>query len=518
MDTISAIGIKQGKIVQIGAAEDFKDEGALKWVDLKGRHVLPGFVDTHLHALDCALMDETVDLTQCRSIEEVLEAVRSHVESLAEPPAYIIGKGWNQDLFGDEKSSLTRADLDKVSAEIPLFLTRVCCHMAVVNTKALEFLLSLENLKERRSMIDERDGILRESAALLASELYSELTEREILSRLQAFQEKLNRAGITSVHSTDFTALPANAWEKVVNAYRSGEAEGSLTVRTCEQAFFTQIEHYRDFLDRSVHKEKTGDYFKIGPLKLFIDGSLGARTALLKEPYSDAPEVSGIQAMPDEILREYMDLALAEDMALAVHAIGDLAAEKVISLIAEASEKHGKNNLRHGIVHAQITNIEILEKMLEKNIMAYIQPVFVATDRNVAEIRLGHDRARVSYAWKSMHKMGIRLSGGSDSPVERFDILENIYHAVTRQDKASMPCGGWNPHEKLSVEQAVRLFTTGGAYASGDEDVSGTLEAGKWADFVVMDENVFEVGHERIRDIQILATAVGGSLVYEALS
>jgi len=233
----------------------------------------------------------------------------------------------------------------------------------------------------------------------------------------------------------------------------------------------------------------------------------------MNEPYNDDQSTKGILIFSEDELKEIFEKAHKNGLQIAVHAIGDGAIDLNVNLINEINKKEEGNPLRHGIVHAQFTNEEILKEMKKGEILAYIQPVFVSTDMKIAEERVGKDRLKKAYAWKSMIDMGIKVPGSSDAPVESFDIIENIYYAVTRRSKEGEPEEGWLPKEKLSVEEAVRLFTSEAAYASFEENIKGSLEEGKLADMVVLDKNIFEIDKDEIKDTNIIHTIVNGKIV-----
>ncbi len=510
-----AIGLKDNKIAFVGSNREAAELEAVRKTDLKGQLVLPGFVDTHLHVMDYALAESHVKLTDCCSVAEIIETGREFLRRNGTTLGWILGRGWDQRKFTDDGRFITRKDLDKISTEYPLLYSRVCGHMAAVNSLALEKILAMEEAKGLMQYIDTENGILRESAAFIYTGLLDSLSQEEIEEFIVLGQKNLNKEGITGVHTADFLALPEDDWENILEAYKSLEKKGRLTVRTYEQCMFNGISVFEDFLKKGYRTGQGSSIFRLGPLKLLADGSLGARTALMKEPYSDDPGTSGYQVFDENMLGKFFDMADSEGMQIAVHGIGDRSIEITADLINRLNEKHQGNPNRHGIVHAQFTNTEILEKMQAGDILAYIQPVFVGSDMDIAEDRVGKQRLEKAYAWKTMADMGIKTSGGSDCPVESFSILENIYYAVTRKNSKGMPGEGWLPQEKLTVDQAVRLFTINAAYPSFEENEKGSLEPGKYADMVVVDRNIYEIAPEDIKNARVTLTVMDGKIVYE---
>ena len=515
-----AIGIKEDKIVFLGTNLEAEGMKAVSRHDLDGKLVLPGFVDTHLHILEYAVSRITAPFFDCTSAEQVVARGRAYAEEQGPYRGWLLGWGWNQNSFTGEKSFMTKALLDQVSTELPVVYTRVCGHIAVANSVALERIMEMEEAKKLSAYIDPETGVLQESAAFLHKLLLEPLTEEAVAALMTMGQAELSKEGITSIHSTDFMGMPDGQWRQVVKAFEKMDREGVLSVRVYEQCLFNSVEEFQDFLSEGYTTGMGSPYFRVGPLKLFADGSLGARTALLETPYSDDPGTCGIQSFDTEVLREFVALADKNEMQIAVHAIGDGAIALTTDLLSEVVEARSKaggklNLLRHGIIHAQLTTPALLEKMKEAELVAYIQPIFVPSDMGIVEDRIGRERMSKVYAWKTMRDMGIHTAGGSDAPVESFSILGNIYAAAARADLSGEPVGGWLPEEKLSVMEAVRLFTSDAAYASFDEGQLGTLAVGKLADLVVLDRNLFELKGRDILEAKVAMTMVGGRVVYE---
>ncbi|MDK9712181.1 amidohydrolase [Acidaminobacter sp.] len=516
-----AIGLKDGKIAFLGSSLEALELEALAGHDLQGKLVLPGFMDTHLHILEYAVSKITASFFDCASPEEVVARGQVFAREKGPYRGWLLGWGWNQNLFAGEQRFVTRADLDLVSTELPVVYTRVCGHIAVANSVAMERILQMEEAKKVSAYIDAETGVLQESAAFLHKLLLEPLTEEAVIQLMTMGQADLNREGITSIHSTDFMGMPDGEWRQVVGAMEAMDRAQALTVRVCEQCLFNTLEEFEGFLEAGYTTGVGSAFFRIGPLKLFSDGSLGARTALLSAPYSDDPGTTGIQSFEKEELRAFMVLAESRGMQVAVHAIGDGAIDLTVTLLEELVKARGSadghlNPLRHGIIHAQLTTQVLLEKMRQAGLLAYIQPVFVPSDMGIVEARIGRERMDKVYAWKTMRDMGIRTAGSSDAPVESFSVVENIYAAVERCDFSGEPDGGWLPEEKLSVMEAVRLFTSDAAYVSFDEASLGTLEVGKLADLVVLDRNLFELTGRELLEAKVAMTLVGGRVVYEA--
>jgi len=516
-----AIGLKDGKIAFLGSGQEAEALEALKRHDLNGKLVLPGFTDTHLHILEYAVSKITAPFFDCTSPDQVVERGRAYAGEKGPYRGWLLGWGWNQNNFAGDQRFISRMDLDLVSTELPVVYTRVCGHIAVANSVALERILKMQEAEKVAAYIDVETGVLKESAAFLHKLLLEPLTEEAVVQLMTMGQADLNREGITSVHSTDFMGMPDGEWRQVIGAFKAMEKNNALTVRLYEQCLFNTPAEFEGFLSEGYTTGAGSEFFRIGPLKLFSDGSLGARTALLAAPYSDDPGTKGIQSFDTEDLRAFMALADQHGMQIAVHAIGDGAIALTAALLTELVEGRSSadgslNPLRHGIIHAQLTTPSLLEKMRRAGLIAYIQPVFVTSDLGIVEARIGRERMEKVYAWKTMRDIGIRTAGGSDAPVESFSVIGNIYAAVERCDFLGAPAGGWLPEEKLSVMEAVRLFTSDAAYVSFDEARLGILEIGKLADLVVLDRNIFELTGRALLEAKVAMTLVGGRVVYEA--
>ena len=334
---------------------------------------------------------------------------------------------------------------------------------------------------------------------------------------LVAVCARANQVGITSVQSDDFHSVPGSDFRDVIQAYRELVQEERLTVRVYEQCALSGMEELRKFWDCGYRSGKGDSMYRLGPLKLFCDGSLGARTAWLAEPYSDDPGNRGIAIYPrEEDLFALVEEAHKMGMAVAIHCIGDKAAEQAVKAIEKANDKYPGRNNRHGLVHAQILNPSLCKRMQKEGIHAYIQPIFIEYDLYMAEDRVGSERIKSSYNWRDMKDMGIILAFGSDSPVENFRPVYNIYSAVTRKDLDGRPADGWYPRQALTLDESIDAYTRWSAYASYEEEEKGRIAPGMFADLVVMEEDLYEIEPEAIKDVDVFMTVVDGKIRYHA--
>lgn len=544
----SAVGVKDGKIAFLGSDEEAAAIEARERIDLEGKTVLPGLIDSHLHMLNYAFVAASYKMFGVDSIGAVIREGRTLVEELEGrgPSHWLYGRGWNDQKFTDEKRQLNRYDLDRISTTRPILFIRVCGHAAAVNSKALEIVLGLEDAKHYAEQIDAENGILREAAVKLCYNAMNEPTVEQIKEMILSAQADFNRRGITSVESDNFLSLPGRNRRRIVRAYEELDREGRLTVRIREQASFTTFEDMKEFIDDGYRTGQGSDYYSIGPIKLYEDGSLGARTALLNEPYSDepadgalnsagpeggdspangggltssglarGPKANGIMVHDEEDLQNCVDYAYEHNMQILIHSIGDRSSDIVCTAYENAIAKFGKKESRLAINHLQIVSEDLFDRMKKNDILAYIQPVFVASDQDVIRELIGEKREKLSYAWKTMMDKGLLCCGSSDSPVESYDVLTGIQIAVTR-DRLGERTEGWHPEQKLSVRQAVRLFTINNAYGAFEEHKKGSLELGKLADLTVLDADPFQIDAHDIADIAVLRTVVGGKDVFIA--
>lgn len=498
-----------------------KDENT-EIVDLKGRTLTPGFNDSHMHLMSYSLSKFKADFSKGKSIENIQQILKDFAENERAKifGDWILGHGWNQENF-DEKILPTKEDLDKIVNDRPVFLARACYHICVVNSKALELAGITKDTKDpeggridRDPVTGEPTGILRENALYLAYNIIP-FTEdlKHIRDLILLGIEDANKVGITSIQTDDFSHL--KSYHKVLEAYESLNKEGSLNARINLQMLLDSKDKLVEFLKSNI---KTGDgdeYLKFGPLKILADGSLGSRTAALENPYSDDSSTDGVLIYKNEDLEDILAYAHNKGLQLAVHAIGDRCMNQILDIYQELNTKYPKDDPRFRIIHCQIGSEEIYEKFSRLRVIADIQPVFLKTDMHMAEDRVGKDRVKWSYAWKTMKEKGIWLSGSSDAPVEPFEPILGIYCTVARQDLGGYPDGGWYPEEKLDVYEAFKLFTTNSAYSTYEENTKGKIKEGMLADLIILSENVMEIPAEDLKDVKIDMTMIGGKVVYK---
>ena len=509
-----AIGVTDGKISFIGSNEEACNIECAEKIDLEGRLLLPGFVDSHLHMLHYAFVERSVKLFDCRSVEDIYALAKKRLDENANKPlTWLFGRGWNDTLF-DVPCYPHKDELDKLSKEIPIIMVRACGHVAVCNSCGLELLKKIPQFPEIERDVDLESGLLKENAVQFYYSVLEAPSPSEVEDYITFGMRKMNEGGFTGIQSDDLASLPGKNWRRIMDAFKSLDEKGEMTMRVYEQCLFERIEDAKAFVEEGFRTGQRGEFFTVGPMKMLQDGALGAKTAAMNEPYEGDDENIGISIYTQEELDDIMAFHDQHHMQVAIHCIGDRAMDMVNEAIIKSPYRKDNPKNRHGIVHAQITNPRILEDMAKHDILAYVQPIFIDMDMAVVESRIGAHRMPKVYAWKSMLDMGIHASGGSDAPVVPFDVMDNIYCAVTMQNLEAQPKGGWIPSERMSVDEAVKMFTKYGAYASYTENENGTLEIGKCADFVVLDRDLYEIDPEEIRDTKVDMTILAGKTVY----
>ena len=518
--------VESGRFTFVGKLKDAAGivDSCDEVVDLHGAFVCAGFNDSHMHLLSFGQMLDSAGLAEhTDSLAGMLDYLRAYAEEKQPSPGeWIIGRGWNQDFFSDEHRLPSRCDLDKVSTTHPVLINRACGHCLVVNSEAIRLMgLTTETPCPDGGRIGiedgEPDGRLYDNAMQLAWDHVPLPDKDKLKSMIRAACRALNACGITSVQTDDYCVWRNLPWEMVNDAFRALEESGELTVRVYEQANFTSPEDLTDFLAMGNSTGTGTDLFRIGPLKMLGDGSLGARTAFLSVPYADKPDTRGIPVFSQELLDGMIDLAVKNGMQVAVHTIGDACLDSVLSAYEKAFDecrKHGGHpeDLRCGIVHCQITRPDQLKKIADMRLHVYAQSIFLDYDIRIVRARVGNALADTSYSWKTLMDMGVRVSNGTDCPVEKPDAVNGIQCAVTRRT-----LDGTGPYlldEAFTVSEAIDSYTSAGAYASFDETEKGMIAPGMLADFVVLERDPFKTSPDKLKDIRIAKTYLGGKRVY----
>ena len=482
-------------------------------VDGGGRTLLPGLIDAHGHVvtspggdIGLGLMLLQLDLNGSTSVADLQERLRAF--STANPGSgWILGRGWNQELWPDKRFP-TAADLDAVVADRPVLLARVDGHAAVANSAAMRISGVTDASPDPQGGKIEQDGsgrptgLLIDNAAGLVAK-HAPAPSPQMMDRaLEAAQEFLLSNGITTAADMGTSKPGWDAMRRVGDAGRLhmriiGYADGSQPLAVTQPTGWLY-----------------GDRLKLDGVKLYTDGALGSRGAWLKQPYADKPDTRGLRFLTDAELREQAGRAAAAGFQLAIHAIGDAANAQAIGVFEGLGRTYAGDR-RWRIEHLQIADPADIHRLAPAGIIASMQPVHQTSDRLMAEARLGPNRLDGAYAWQSVLRSGARIAFGSDFPVESPNPFPGLAAAVSRQDMGGQPPRGWLAHERLNLTQALNAFTRGAAYAGFAEQRIGSLEPGKWADFIIIDRDINGANPQELARTQVLETWVAGKKVWE---
>ena len=521
-----AVFVEDGYIRKTGTDEEIlsmRDTGT-EVIDCGGKTLIPGLNDSHLHFMQFGETLYQANIDGVRSIDEMIERCRKFA---AEHPERVKNGlhaiGWNQDLFTDGSRMPDRHDLDKISTEFPIVLERVCGHIVSANTKLIEKLGIDGNspqFPDGDFLIGDDgypNGIFTANACNIAKAVIPDFTMKERHDILIDAMKYAVSHGLTSVQSNDvgttFMDGPA-AFKLFHEIYDSGEA----LLRYRHQVCFNDIDEFSDYLENGEYARGhygSDSWLTLGPLKLFKDGSLGARTALMKNGYVGDRDNHGLEWIKEEDMEKYCRLAEKHGLQVVTHAIGDAAVEKTVECYEKAFTD-GTNKLRHALIHCQITDKALVDRIVRDDILVFAQPVFLDYDMDIVEELCGSELASTSYAFGSLARKGAHVAYGTDCPVEDCNPFPNIYMAVTRMNRAGKPAGGFYPQEKVDVETAVDAYTMESAYGEFMEDRKGRIKEGYYADMALLDRDIFTVDPAEIKDILPVMTMVGGKIVYRA--
>lgn len=500
---VNGLVVANGRILYAGEEERAKKITSLlngELIDLEGKVVLPGFIDSHMHLDELGIYLNMVDLRGVKSIEDLKHRVKDYAEKAK--TTWILGHGWDQELF-KERRWPTRWDLDSVVKDRPVMLSRICLHSAVLNTKAMELtdLLTMNSHNVVKDENGEPIGIVKEEAFDLARKKFKETLSLDDYEKfLRDAMSYVSSYGVTTV---SFVSCDENSIRGLCKLWERGEMP--IRVRV-----YLNPEKSEILKELGIKRGFGDERLKINGIKILCDGSFGSRTAWLSEPYSDEPSTQGHPNIEEERLKEIVKEAHNSGLQLAIHGIGD----RAIDMILNAYEELGYiKDRRHRIEHASLMREEQIEKMARLGIVASVQPHFVITDW-WAKRRVG-DRVKWLYSFKRMIDNGIPIGFGTDSPVEPIDPWETIYAAVTRGKYEGVEYYEDTKDESLELGEALNAYTSGSAYVIFEEKDLGRIEEGKLADFIVVDRDPFEVEETELRRIKVLETYVGGERVYK---
>jgi len=397
---------------------------------------------------------------------------------------------------------LTKNDLDKISKEIPIVFTRTCYHILTGNSKALE-LIDKSNLNIDGGEVNLETGILKENGKSVLLNKLPVPSKVEIKEHLIKAAKYVRKKGITSVQSDDLCMFPQKYNDRIFDALN--EIKNDFPIKIHEQSMFGDIENFKKHFKKGYQMTNDNSYLNMGPLKILLDGSLGSKTAYLSENYIGENH-RGILMYKKEELFELVKFADENNIDVAIHAIGDGA----IDLAVKSINNTKNQNMRHSIIHCQITTNELMHEIKKNNILVHIQPIFLDYDIHIVEDRIGIEKTKETYNYKKIDKLEINIAFGSDAPVDKVSPILGIHLAVNRTDLNGYPLNGFLPDQKIDVKKALKFYTIGSSFAERMENKKGSLDIGMQADFTILDKNILKINEKEIKNINIIDTYVNG--------
>jgi len=499
----NSMAISNGKIIAIGSKQDIESQFTSdSIVDAEGKFVYPGFFDPHCHFLNYGLTLSNASLSGAKTWSEVVDRLVEHQKAF--PSEWIQGRGWNQNEW-DIKEFPTNELLDKAFPNNPVLIIRIDGHAAIANSLALKMAGVNEKMKKDGGELILKDGklsgVLVDNAIDLVRAIIPEVQNSTKTLALQKAQENCFAVGLTSVSDA---GLEFNDVLLIDSLQRSE----LIKMRVYAMLNPTQ-ENFDHFISKGIYST---DNLTVRSIKLFADGALGSRGALLLQPYSDAPNTKGLQVEPTESLSKFCEIAYKAGYQVNTHCIGDAAVRLMLDLYAKNLKS--TNDLRWRIEHSQIVDPTDISKYGAYSIVPSIQTTHATSDMTWADERLG-DRIKYAYTYQDLLKQNGWLPNGSDFPIENINPLYGFYAGVTRKDLLGSPEGGFQPENALTREQALRAMTIWAAKANFEEDFKGSLEAGKWADFVIFDTDLMNATETDLPKSKVISTFVAGELVYQ---
>ena len=513
LERFDALLVDGGKVVATGSEQALaKRAGDARTVDGHGHTLLPGLIDAHGHVLELGYARNQADLTGTQTLDAALAKVKAY--AAAHPDArWITGGGWNQVIWKLGRFPTAR-ELDAVVSDRPVWLSRVDGHAAWANTAAMKLAGITAQTKDPSGGRIERDadgnptGVFVDGAAALIQDKVPAPTEQEMTAALDTALAEMASVGLTGAADAGINLATYQLYKRYADAHK-------LTARIYAMIGGTG----KDFDAISAHGPLIGyggDFLTVRAVKLYADGALGSRGAAMLAPYSDDPHNRGLLFQSPAELTAMIGKALGKGYQVNIHAIGDHANREVLDSFAAAYRQHDGKSLRNRVEHAQIVSLEDIPRFVPLQLIASMQPTHATSDMNMAEDRVGEERIKGAYAWQRFLKQGTVVAAGSDFPVESPNPFFGLYSAVTRQDHNGQPPGGWHPEQDMTLTQALRAFTLDAAYAEHAEKTLGTLEPGKWADFILVDQDILTGKPADIWKTKVLQTWVGGKQVYNA--
>ena len=508
MPDAQVIAFDDGEIVFVGQtlpAHIFSDVN----IDLSGKFVMPGFMDNHVHFMEGGAALASVDLRDAKTPEDFKQRILNYTNDLTKG-RWVLNGNWDQTQWGGE---LPHKDwIDAETAVTPVFVIRTDGHMALANSAALRAAGISQDTKAPEGGVIMRDaageptGILKGNALNLVLSVIPAPSDDELMEQFALAQDHALSLGLTKIHAV--TAYPTET--TMLDIFQMAQTRGIMKIRA---QVSTPIEVWPDMEKEVQNNGRGNDLLKWGGIKGFIDGSLGARTAWMYEPYTDAPDSTGLPLNDPDELAAWMQAADKASLELSIHALGDKGIDTVIEQMKDIAGNDIRER-RYRIEHFQHPTETAIQALAEAGIIASMQPYHAIDDGRWAEDRIGAERLKTTYAFRSILDAGGIITFGSDWPVAPLSPIEGVYAAVTRRTLDGVNPDGWIAEQKISVEDAMRAYTAANAYAFHEEDISGTLEIGKRADFVILTADPREIPTSNLLEVSILKTVIDGKVVH----
>ena len=508
----TALAVRDGRIVAVGDDAQMKAffGPTTKRVDLEGRAVVPGLTDAHVHVESLGASLENLDLVGATTLDEACRRVGARARTLR-PGEWLLGRGWDQNDWPGQQFP-TAADLDRVSSGHPVYLTRIDGHAGWANSKAL----TLAGIDAKtpdppggrliRDATGAPTGVLVDGAQALVTSKIPEAPRVVRKRRLTAGLQACARAGLTEVHD-------AGVGLDAVGLYKELLREKGLPVRV-----YVMLRGPGEFLAKGATlKPEVGlgdGLLTIRAIKVVADGALGSRGALLLAPYADEPGTKGLLTVDEAEFRRLLPRAIAQGFQVNTHAIGDGANRFVLDAYERAFGGYDGSRYRFRIEHAQVLAASDVPRFKSLGVIPSMQPTHCTSDMYWAEARLGPERVKGAYLWKTFLAQGVPIAGGSDAPVEKIAVIPGLYAAVTRQDAKGWPPGGWHPEERVTAEEALAMFSKHAAFAAFEEHDRGEIAVGRRADLTVLSRDVTAIPPAEILSTTVALTVVGGRIVH----
>jgi len=505
-----AVAIRDSKFVAVGMDAEIKKLAGknTEMVDLKGKLALPGFNDAHLHFTNGGLYLLGIDLRPARDEKEFVSIIKEYIRKLPQGE-WVTGGNWDHENWPSKKHP-NKELIDAISADNPVLVSRLDGHMALANSLVLKLAgitrdtpnpQGGEIVKDKKT--GEPTGILRDTAMTLVDRVVPPLSRDKRERAIRAAMRHAQELGVTSVQD--------NSSAEDLAIYQELLRKGELGVRVNA---WRGADSWEDFQRIGITAACGDPFLRLGTAKLFVDGSMGAGTALFFEPYADDPSTSGLPIHTQEQLNLLVKNVDRAGLQIAAHAIGDKANAWILDAFAKARAANGRRDARHRIEHSQVVRPDDVQCFAELGVIASVQPCHCIDDMRWAEKRIGK-RVNDAYRWRSFLEAGVHVAFGTDWDVEPLDPRLGLYAAVSRELPGGGPAGGWHPGEKITMAQAIELYTMGSAYAEFQENVKGSVKPGKFADLVVMENNIFEIFPKKILTTSVAMTILAGKIVFK---